>query len=53
MRSLKRKKIVTYGIPLLNDGCYATEIDYENLIRVMESFSGQNEQREQGGQAQD
>ena len=40
MRSMKRKKIVTYGIPLLNDGCYATEIDYENLIRVMESFSG-------------
>lgn len=44
MRSLKRKKIVTYGIPLLMDGCYATEIDYENLIRVMASFSGQSEQ---------
>jgi hypothetical protein len=44
MRSMKRKKIVTYGIPLLNDGCYATEIDYENLIRVMASFSGQSEQ---------
>ena len=47
MRSLKRKKIVTYGIPLLNDGCYATEIDYDNLISVMERFSEQNSQRGQ------
>ncbi len=39
MRSLKRKNIVTYGIPLLNDGCYATEIDYDNMIKVMEEFS--------------
>jgi hypothetical protein len=53
MRSLKRKKIVTYGIPLLMDGCYATEIDYENLIRVMASFSGQGRQSEQSEQARD
>ena len=39
MRSLKRKNIVTYGVPLLNDGCYATEIDYDNLIKVIEEFS--------------
>lgn len=39
MRSLKRKNIVTYGVPLLKDGCYATEIDYDNLIKVMEEFS--------------
>ena len=39
MRSLKRKNIVTYGVPLLNDGCYATEIDYDNMIKVMEEFS--------------
>jgi len=39
MRSLKRKNIVTYGVPLLNDGCYATEVDYENLLEVMESLS--------------
>jgi hypothetical protein len=38
MRSLKRKKIVTYGVPLLTDGCYNTEVDYENLIAVLESF---------------
>jgi len=39
MRSLKHKNIVTYGVPLLNDGCYATEVDYENLIHVMEELS--------------
>ncbi|MGP8322020.1 MAG: DUF116 domain-containing protein [Methanosarcinaceae archaeon] len=39
MRSLKRKNIETYGVPLLNDGCYATEIDYSNLLAVMEDFS--------------
>ncbi len=38
MRALKRKKIVTYGVPLLTDGCYNTEVDYENLIAVLESF---------------
>lgn len=39
MRSLKHKNIVTYGVPLLNDGCFATEIDYNNLLKVMEYFS--------------
>ncbi len=38
MRALKRKKIVTYGVPLLTDGCYNTEVEYENLIAVLESF---------------
>ncbi|RLG30785.1 polyprenyl synthetase [Methanosarcinales archaeon] len=38
MRALKRKDIVTYGVPLLTDGCYNTEVDYENLIAVLESF---------------
>ncbi|MGP8329584.1 MAG: DUF116 domain-containing protein [Methanosarcinaceae archaeon] len=39
MRSLKHKNIMTYGVPLLNDGCFATEIDYNNLLIVMEYFS--------------
>ena len=39
MRSLKHKNIVTYGVPLLNDGCFATEIDYNNLLKVMKYFS--------------
>ena len=38
MRSLKRKNITTYGVPLLNDGCYATELDYNKLIETMEYF---------------
>ncbi|MCL7413525.1 MAG: DUF116 domain-containing protein [ANME-2 cluster archaeon] len=39
MRSLKHKKIETYGIPLSKDGCYATEIDYNKLQKEMEYFS--------------
>ena len=39
MRSLKSKNIVTYGVPLLNDGCYATEVDYDNLILTMKELS--------------
>ena len=45
MRSLKRRKIVTYGVPLLTDGCYNTEVDYENLVNVMESFSAPHPQK--------
>jgi hypothetical protein len=39
MRSLKRKNISTYGVPLLTDGCYVTELDYNKLIEAMEYFS--------------
>lgn len=39
MRSLKHKNIKTYGIPLSKDGCYATEIDYNKLVKEMEYFS--------------
>lgn len=39
MRSLKHKNITTYGVPLLNDGCYATELDYNKLIETMEYFN--------------
>ena len=39
MRSLKRKNITTYGVPLLNDGCYATKVDYNKMIEVMEYFN--------------
>ena len=45
MRSLKRRKIVTYGVPLLTDGCYNTDVDYENLVNVMESFSASYSQK--------
>jgi hypothetical protein len=46
MRSLKHRKIVTYGVPLLTDGCYNTEVDYENLVGVMESFSAPRTQKQ-------
>jgi len=39
MRSLKNKNIKTYGVPLLNDGCYATEVDYSKMIEAMEYFN--------------
>lgn len=39
MRSLKGKNIVTYAVPLSNDGCFATNVDYDNLIRTMEELS--------------
>lgn len=38
MRHLKRHNIVTYGVPLIKDGCYATEIDYNNLKNVMQEL---------------
>jgi hypothetical protein len=45
MRSLKHRRIVTYGVPLLTDGCYNTEVDYENLVGVMESFPAPHPQK--------
>ncbi len=39
MMGLKGKNIVTYGIPMLNDGCFNTEVDYEKVIEALEMFS--------------
>lgn len=39
MMGLKGKKIVTYGIPLLNDGCFNTEVNYEEVIETLEMLS--------------
>ena len=39
MMGLKGKKIVTYGIPMLNDGCFNTEVEYKNVIETLEMFS--------------
>lgn len=38
MCALNGKKIVTYGIPLLNDGCYNTKVNYEKVIETIEHF---------------
>lgn len=39
MQALKGTKIVTYGISMLNDGCYNTEVDYDKVTRVFEDFA--------------
>lgn len=38
MCALNGKKIVTYGVPLLNDGCYNTKVDYKKVIETIEHF---------------
>jgi len=45
MRSLKRRKIVTYGVALLTDGCYNTSVDYEKLINIMEEMNRNGDRR--------
>lgn len=38
MMGLKGKEIVTYGIPMLNDGCFNTEVEYGKVIETLEMF---------------
>ncbi|WP_370575945.1 DUF116 domain-containing protein [Methanomethylovorans sp.] len=38
MRALKGTKIVTYGVPMLNDGCYNTQVEYNDLMQAFENF---------------
>jgi uncharacterized protein len=39
MRALKDTRIVSYGIPMLNDGCYNTQVNYTTLINAFETFN--------------
>lgn len=39
MMGLKGKKLVTYGIPMLNDGCFNTEVEYQKVIETLELLS--------------
>lgn len=39
MMALKGKDIVTYGVPMLNDGCYNTEVDYDSVLAVLDMFT--------------
>jgi hypothetical protein len=39
MMGLKGKNIVTYGIPMSNDGCFNTEVDYGTVIDTLNMFS--------------
>jgi len=38
MQALKNTKIITYGIPMLNDGCYNTQVDYNDIIKAFDDF---------------
>lgn len=38
MRGLNGKNVVTYGVPMENDGCYGTKVDYKNVIAAFEAF---------------
>ncbi|MBN2110589.1 MAG: DUF116 domain-containing protein [Methanosarcinaceae archaeon] len=38
MMGLKGQDIVTYGIPMLNDGCFNTRVDYDRVIETLEMF---------------
>lgn len=38
MRALKGKKVATYGIPMEKDGCFGTEVDYQNVLNAFETF---------------
>lgn len=39
MMGLKGKNIVTYGIPMLNDGCFNTKVDYDTVIETLKMLS--------------
>ena len=43
MRSLEPLGIVTYGVPLIRDGCFNTAVDYERLLDAMEMGKPDNE----------
>ena len=38
MRALKGKGVVSYGIPMERDGCFGTEVNYQNVLNVFEAF---------------
>ncbi|MDK2912744.1 MAG: uncharacterized protein PWR29_1701 [Methanolobus sp.] len=39
MMGLKGKNIVTYGIPMSNDGCFNTGVEYWKVLQALEMFS--------------
>lgn len=43
MRAFKGSNIVTYGVSMLNDGCYNTQIDYLTLEHIFEKFKHNND----------
>ncbi|MDY0387642.1 MAG: DUF116 domain-containing protein [Methanolobus sp.] len=39
MMGLKGENLITYGIPMLNDGCFNTKVEYAEVIKTLEMFS--------------
>jgi len=39
MMGLKGKNVITYGISMLNDGCFNTEVEYEKVIETLDMLS--------------
>jgi len=44
MRALKSKNVTTYGVPMERDGCFGTEVDYQNVLKVFEDFKSKSAQ---------
>lgn len=42
MMGLKGRKLITYGIPMLNDGCFNTEVEYDRVLETLEILSYQS-----------
>ncbi|WP_406661063.1 DUF116 domain-containing protein [Methanolobus sp. ZRKC3] len=39
MMGLKGKNIITYGVAMLNDGCFSTKVEYDRVLETLEMFS--------------
>lgn len=38
MRALKGKGVVSYGIPMERDGCFGTEVNYQDVLNAFETL---------------
>ena len=38
MRALKGRKVVSYGISMERDGCFGTEVNYQKVLNIFETF---------------
>ena len=43
MRELKKRKLVTYGVPLLSSGCFNTKIDMEKFEQQLIDFDSEQQ----------
>ncbi len=45
MRALKGSGVVSYGVPMLNDGCYDTKVDYERVMNTIRFFESSDPEK--------